>query len=358
MTQLLPCYRLGPVSWADSQALYHAQAHLGRPALNILWPTEPYVCIGRFQDLALEVDVERCRERGLPLVRREVGGGAVYLDAGQVFYQLVLPDRVEGRDYRSLFSLGLGGVAAALRRLGVSAVVRGTNDVAVGGRKISGNGAGTVGGAAVVVGNILLNFDYEAMAAVLRVPDEKFRDKAYQSMRENLVSLVELLRSASHARVAEEMVRALSANLAPDYRVEVQDSLPDDVVAALPGTAERLTDEQWLRSVERRRESRQVRICEGVTLFENRWKAPGGLLRAHGGLADGVVQWLSLSGDFFVDPPNGLEGLEAALTEVPVDRVRAAAARFLDQQGLTLPGVTAEDVERVVLGRPSSTVAS
>jgi len=355
---LLPCYRLGPVSWADSQALYHAQAHLGRPALNILWPTEPYVCIGRFQDLALEVDEERCRERGLPIVRREVGGGAVYLDGGQVFYQIVLPDRATGHEYRALFSLGLGGVAEALKRLGVSAAVRGTNDVAVGGRKISGNGAGTVGRAAVVVGNILLDFDYEAMAAVLRVPDEKFRDKAYQSMRENLVSLVELRPEASHAQVADEMVRALADNLAPNYHVELQDSLPDDVVAALPSTAARLTDERWLRSVERRRESRRLRIREGVALFENRWKAPGGLLRAHGAIDQGVIQWLSLSGDFFVDPPDALEGLEAALTGTPVDAVRAATQRLLDQQGLTLPGVTAEDVEQVVLGRPPSPVAS
>lgn len=351
MSLTLPCYRLGPVSWADSQALYHVQAHLGQPALNILWPREPYVCIGRFQDLALEVDTERCRERGLPIVRREVGGGAVYLDEGQVFYQLVLPDRAAGGDYRALFSLGLGGVVAALGQLGVPAEIRGANDVVVAGRKISGNGAGAVGEAAVVVGNILLDFDYEAMAAVLRVPDEKFRDKAYRSMRENLVSLVELRPSATQEQVADVMVAALAENLAPDYEVVARDALPDEVVAALPAMAVRLTDEAWLRSVERRREHRQVRIRQGVTMFENSWKAPGGLIRAHGMLDEGVVDWVSLSGDFFVDPPDGLARMESALEGTAVAQLATVAERFLADSGVTVPGVGPEDIARAVLGR-------
>ncbi len=351
MSLALPCYRLGPVSWADSQAIYHAQAHLGRPALNILWPREQYVCIGRFQDLALEVDTERCRERGLPIIRREVGGGAVYLDAGQVFYQLVLPDRSANPDYRSLFSLGLGGVVTTLDRLGVSAAIRGANDVVVAGRKISGNGAGMVGGAAVVVGNVLLDFDYEAMASVLRVPDEKFRDKAYRSMRENLVSLVELVPGVTQEQLADEMASALAASLAPEYDVRVAEALPAEVAAALPSVAARLVSKEWLGAVERRREHRQVRIREGVTMFENRWKAPGGLIRAHGTFFEGVVDWVSLSGDFFVDPPDGLARLEEALQGVAAADVRSATERFLADSGVSLLGVGAEDVERAVVGR-------
>ncbi|NPV07777.1 MAG: lipoate--protein ligase family protein [Anaerolineae bacterium] len=346
----LPLYALGPVSWAESQAIYHAQAHLGLFGANVLWPTEPYVCIGRFQDLELEVDVSRCTERGLPIVRREVGGGAVYLDAGQVFYQLVLPYDRASLDYRALFRLGLDGVVLALGRLGVEAHVRGTNDVAVGGRKISGNGAGVVGQAAVVVGNILLDFDYHAMASVLRVPDEKFRDKAYRGMRENLISLADLNPTVTQHEVARELTRALVETLQHAFRLEPGERLPAEVTEAVPGTIERLTHYEWLHQVRRVRERRRLRLREGAELRENVWKAPGGLLRCHCALEDGRLTWVSFSGDVFAHPPEALALLARALEGVRAGEVREVAAAFLARSDVVLPGVSPEDVERVVQG--------
>ena len=83
-------FHLGYVPWLDSQLVYHAQPRVGIEGLNILAPSEPYVCIGYHQDLEQEVDVAFCRERGIPVFRREVGGGAVFLDGNQIFYQVVL----------------------------------------------------------------------------------------------------------------------------------------------------------------------------------------------------------------------------------------------------------------------------
>ena len=83
-------YRLGTVSWQDSQLLYHALPRLGREGLNLLSPGSPYVCTGYHQDVEQEVDVEFCRENNIPIFRREVGGGAVYLDGAQLFWQLII----------------------------------------------------------------------------------------------------------------------------------------------------------------------------------------------------------------------------------------------------------------------------
>ena len=352
IARMIPLYNLRAVGWAESQAIYHAQAHLGLPALNLLWPGEPYVCLGRFQDLELEVDVPECRQRGLPIVRREVGGGAVYLDAGQVFYQLVLPLSWLGQtyDYRWLFRLGLDGVALALKRLGINACIRGANDVAVGRRKISGNGAGEVGRAAVVVGNILLSFDYEAMAAVLRFADEKLRDKAYRSMRDNLVTLSELGSSATNLEVAAVLATALTETLVPAYELEAAPALPQEVRDCLPEVTARLTSEAWLMQVHHRREERRLRIRQGLEIRENLWKAPGGLLRCHSAVEDGRLAWLALSGDIFVHPPEALAQLEQALSGLALSQVKEAAARFLARPGVFLPGVSPEDVERVVAG--------
>ena len=51
-------YRLGTVSWQDSQLLYHALPRLGREGLNLLSPGSPYVCIGYHQDVEQEEALE------------------------------------------------------------------------------------------------------------------------------------------------------------------------------------------------------------------------------------------------------------------------------------------------------------
>jgi len=72
-------YNLGKVPWEESQLLYHALAKLGRESLCLLSPATPYVCIGFHQDVSQEVDLEFCLTHGIPVFRREVGGGAVFL---------------------------------------------------------------------------------------------------------------------------------------------------------------------------------------------------------------------------------------------------------------------------------------
>jgi len=46
----------------------------------LVQPSAPYVCLGFHQELEKEIDVECCREKGLPIIRRSQGGGATYLD--------------------------------------------------------------------------------------------------------------------------------------------------------------------------------------------------------------------------------------------------------------------------------------
>ncbi|MFN2118895.1 MAG: lipoyl protein ligase domain-containing protein, partial [Anaerolineales bacterium] len=86
----MDCYFLDKISWQHSQGLYHAAAHLGREALFVLRPSTPYICIGYHQDAEQEIDLDYSGSHQIPVFRREVGGGSVYLDGGQLFYQLVL----------------------------------------------------------------------------------------------------------------------------------------------------------------------------------------------------------------------------------------------------------------------------
>ena len=79
----------GRVSALRSQTLWHALAYGvsagGAPTLSFMRPSRPYVGLGYHRRLE-EADIEACREAGLPVFRRMVGGGVVYLDENQQFF--------------------------------------------------------------------------------------------------------------------------------------------------------------------------------------------------------------------------------------------------------------------------------
>jgi lipoate---protein ligase len=183
----------GIVSHLRSQTIYHGLAHArtdeSPDTIVIATPETPYVCIGFHQDVERELDLEFCEAHGLPILRRETGGGAVYLDSDQLFVQWImgsasLPARVEDR-----FELFARPLVDTYREFGIDAEFRPVNDVHVDGRKISGTGAARVGNAEVLVGNFIFDFDTEVMASVLAAPSPMFREQVDASLRRYMTSM-------------------------------------------------------------------------------------------------------------------------------------------------------------------------
>jgi lipoate-protein ligase A len=199
--------------------------------INILAPREPYVCIGYHQDLGQEVDVAFCQEQGIPIFRREVGGGAVYLDGHQIFYQIVLhkDHPLAQRGKTAFYQRLLQPVADTYTDRGVPARYRPVNDVITAeGRKIAGTGAATIGDYVILVGNLIADFDYQTMARVLRVPDEKFRDKVFKSIQENLTTLKrELGRLPTWDEMAGPLIRRFESVLGPLQQAELPQAVYD-----------------------------------------------------------------------------------------------------------------------------------
>ena len=267
----LAFYDLGLVPWWQTQCVYHALGELGRRALVVCRPREPYVCLGLHDDLEQEVDREFCREAGLPLLRRETGGGVVYLDERQVFYQLVLrrdDPLLPGRRTR-FFERFLRPAVAAYQRLGVPARIRPPADLEAGGRKCSGNAGGDIGAGVAFVGNVLLDFDRVTMSRVLRVPDDAFRQTYLEAMQRHLTTAAEWrpdpVDSCAVARLlAEEFEREFAAELGALNRRD-----PDqELLAAAAEARQRLTAPEWLAAPGRRSARRRVKVAEGVYIDE------------------------------------------------------------------------------------------
>ena len=121
-----------------------------------LWRNAPSVIVGRYQNAAAEINSEYVRTRGIPVVRRLTGGGAVFHDLGNVNYTFI-DRKVEGEDTAAMFRRFTAPVISALRSLGVEASLEGRNDLVISGRKFSGNAVCVHGGRVLQHGTLLFS---------------------------------------------------------------------------------------------------------------------------------------------------------------------------------------------------------
>ena len=342
----------GTVSALRSQTVYHAAAYAMTEdtpdTIILVSPADPYVCIGYHQDLEKEVDVEYCQAHGLPVLRREVGGGAVYLDDGQVFTQWVfhrdsLPHALEKR-----FELYVRPLVETYQALGINAVHRPINDIHVAGKKIGGTGAAQMNLAEVVVGSLMFTFDKATMARVLKVPSEKMRDKIFESLEQYMTTMSEQLqempdRQAVKDLYIEKCAEALEAEIVPGEWTAAEEKMATELDA-------RFTSDEWLYQKGGLRQV-GVKIHEDVRVVETAFKAPGGLIRVTARLREGRIDDLSISGDFTLLPAFAVGALEQAVRGLSA-RQESLLARLREGYrtlGIQSPGVTPEDFTTAIL---------
>jgi lipoate---protein ligase len=344
-------YFLDAVSWQHSQALYHAAAHLGREALFILRPATPYVCIGYHQDAKAEIDLDFTNENSIPVFRREVGGGAVYLDGMQLFFQLIVRrDRREvPKNVSEFYKKFLQPIMDTYRAFGVPAEYKPVNDIITQGRKISGTGAAQIDDMMILVGNFIQDFNYEMMSKCLRVPDEKFRDKVAKTMYENLTTFLrETGKIPTNKELAVDVLPRFEALLGKMNIAQ----LDNELVEKADELMKEMNTPEWLLANDRRNpDSKQVKIAEGIYVIQKMLKAPGGLIRVTAVNNDGVLKDVHISGDFFFFPSTSLIDLERVLEGVRMDPIAITSTieEFYKANKIDSPGVVPEDYSRVLL---------
>ncbi len=357
-------WRLLDLGFAEpytAQAFYEAVAKTvadkdSPNTIILLNPSAPYVCIGFHQELEREIDVEFCRREGLPIIRRGQGGGATYLDSSQVFYQVVANEGSESipAGVEAIFKKILQVPVNVYRTLGLPAEYKSLNDVVIeGNRKISGNGAGRLDGAIVLVGNIILDLDYDMMGSVLKVPSEKFRDKLAKSMREWVTSLNrELGRAPTPDEVksllAQEFEKVLDIRLVKGEASEEEKRVFREEV--LP----RHRSREWLYMPEQRHREleglRKVKISGDARLVEADHKA-GKMIRVTLEIEQNTLKDVLISGDFFMVPEDKLPLLEENLRGTAADspEIYRRVRKFYEDNKVETPGVTVDDLSTAIM---------
>jgi lipoate-protein ligase A len=343
----LELFNLGKVPWLESQLIYHALADLGREALSLVSPATPYVCIGFHQDVEQEVDLDFCKKNNIPVFRRNLGGGAVYLDGHQLFFHLILhrSNSAIPKGKISFYKKFLQPVINVYRHIGIAADYKPVNDVIVETRKISGTGAAELGDCIVFVGNLIVDFDYDMMSRVLKVPDEKFRDKVHQTIKENLTTIRRELGDENTGQWDDAQLNALMAEEFQKLMGPMQLSVIDhELQTKMDELKNVMLSDDWLFQKERRQKpGRDINIRSGAKMIHRVHKAPGGLIRADFEVIDEYFGNVYISGDFFCYPDSGIEWLESALDGQPVSQVGALLKEFYAGNPIETPGIEIDD---------------
>jgi lipoate---protein ligase len=299
--------------------------------------------------------MDYCRDRRIPVFRREVGGGAVFLDGNQLFFQVVLrrDSALVPLKKETFYRKFLQPVIDVYRRIGIPAQYKSINDILSGTRKISGTGAGEIGNSVVFVGNLIVDFDYKTMSRVLKVPDEKFRDRVQHTIEDNLSTIRRELGEKESARWTESQLNALMVEEFEKVLGPLQPRGMDDALRSkMDELGSIMTTESWLLRRGRPLNGRNMRIRSGVNLFHRIHKAPGGLIRADFEIRDNVYQEVCLSGDWFCYQREAGQALELKIVGVPVDRLRSVLEEFYCEHRVETPGITVEDWHTVLAVRP------
>src|SRR6266498_2466528 len=238
---------LGVIPPLQTQSVYHALAeNMTRDSQDVIIicrPNAPYLCLGYHQVSENTFDADECERRGLPILRRKLGGGATYLDSNQLFYQCIFHHTRMPAMLKDIYALGLAAPVNTLKRLGLHAKLRDTNEIEVDERRIAGTGGGRIGEACVLVGNLLFAFDFEAMTAVWRAPSSSFRLLAQRALRQHLITLNQLAITASLEEISEMLINDFSHAF---NRPIQADTLSAEEIESAEGASKELVSDDFL----------------------------------------------------------------------------------------------------------------
>lgn len=352
---------LGSVSGYTMTNMYEAVGRAvseGRSPNTVILdhPEAPFVNIGYHQLMDKEINVGYAREKGFSLVRRTIGGGAILDGPWEQDYFAVVrrgdPDCPA--TIPEFYGKYLRPPMYALRGLGLEPSIRPPNDILVGGRKISGNGAITIEKANVLAGDLLLESPTSLMSEIIRAPSEKFRDKLAKSMSEWVTSISAEAGDADRGEVKRLIVEG--------YREELGITLePGKLTSGEKATLRRLIEarstEEWIFSkdndllMKTGGDARGAKVRGGVTVSEAVHKA-GKLVRVVLVSEEDRVASVSISGDFFTQPYTGaVEELERHLAGVRLTEEDLAqrVKEAFERTGMIVFGASQEDFVKTIL---------
>ena len=248
----------------------------------MLWQNDNAIIVGKYQNTIAEINEEAVRERGIRVVRRLSGGGAVYHDMGNLNFTFITD---VGESNALDLKLFCEPVVRTLATLGVKAEVNGRNDITIDGKKFSGNSQYIRQGRVMHHGTIMFDSDLSVVSEALRVDPTKIQTKGIRSVRSRVTNVVEHL---PEKVTLPEFRRILLENILKENPGEAYPLTQDDLAAVEKLRAERYATWDW-----------NYGFSPVCTMLRRRRVDGCGLIEAYITVEHGKIAALTFKGDFF-----------------------------------------------------------
>jgi lipoate-protein ligase A len=301
---------------AGDEALAISVARREAPPTLHLYEYKPAVIVGRYQNLADAVDLDKCARRGHEWNRRHTGGGTVLMGPGTLAIGLALPE--EGcspvatiREHFLFFSTIF---IDALSGFGIEAELVGKNDLAIDGRKVAGLAISQdIEGCGFLHCSLLLDFDIALMVDLLNLSTRDLDDRGQSCFAQRMTTVCEHNLDITFAQMQQAVLRAVEKALG--VRAAKAGWTPAERALIDEFRKTRYENDDWIYS------SRVMRRWTGVA----EKKTPGGNLRIYVDRNDSVLDAVLITGDYFSRDIE-IARLESSLRFVPVEPARLRQA--------------------------------
>jgi len=155
-----------------------------------LWQNTPTIVVGKNQNTIEEINSRYVHDHNVHVVRRMSGGGAVYQDLGNLNFTFF--SRISKNSQLSMEKF-TKPIAAALKDMGIPAVVSGRNDITVNEKKISGNAQRLYQNKILHHGTLLLDSNLDVLEKALKVKIDKIKSKGIKSVRSRVANINDYL---------------------------------------------------------------------------------------------------------------------------------------------------------------------
>jgi lipoate-protein ligase A len=156
----------------------------------MLWRNAPAIIIGRNQNALEEINVDYVKAKGIAVIRRLTGGGAVFHDLGNINFTFIM----NAGEAISSYEQFTRPIVELLNRMGVPAEFSGRNDLLIDGKKFSGNAQTVYKNRILHHGTLLFSSDMTDLSAALRVNPLKIQSKGIKSIKSRVTNISEYLK--------------------------------------------------------------------------------------------------------------------------------------------------------------------